>query len=197
MSMAWPYFIVVQKVWLNNSNLEIAIASAVMTMSSVLFTIPFGKLSDRVGRRPLILLGRGLLFLVPLIYAFATHVFMVYTANFLAGFCIASGMNAITAYIYDISPEEERGSHLAVYNTFTGVVYLCGSLLAGIFGEVLRLSFGSEYLSVFIMLIASCVLRFVASFFYLLIREPREYASTLWLELRAILPSKRHDADHV
>ncbi|MFW9768540.1 MAG: MFS transporter, partial [Candidatus Thorarchaeota archaeon] len=57
MSMAWPYFIVVQKVWLNNSNLEIAIASAVMTLAIVLFTVPFGKLSDRVGRRPLILLG--------------------------------------------------------------------------------------------------------------------------------------------
>jgi MFS family permease len=197
MSMAWPYFIVVQKVWLNNSNLEIAIASAVMTLSSVLFTVPFGKLSDRVGRRPLILLGRGLLFLVPIIYAFATHVFMVYAANILAGFCIASGMNAITAYIYDISPEEERGSHLAVFNTFTGIVYLFGSLLAGIFGEALRLNLGNEYLSVFIMLIVSGCLRFVASFFYLLIREPREYSSTLWLELRAIVPSKRHDADHV
>ncbi|MFW9769515.1 MAG: MFS transporter, partial [Candidatus Thorarchaeota archaeon] len=197
MSMAWPYFIVVQKVWLNNSNLEIAIASAVMTLAIVLFTVPFGKLSDRVGRRPLILLGRGLLFLVPLMYAFATHVFMVYAANILAGFCVASGMNAITAYIYDISPEEERGSHLAVFNTFTGIVYLFGSLLAGFFGEVIRLSLGSEYLSVFIMLIASGCLRFVASFFYLLIREPREYSSTLWLELRALRPSRRHDADLV
>jgi MFS family permease len=197
MSMAWPYFIVVQKVWLNNSNLEIAIASAVMTLSIVLFTVPFGKLSDRVGRRPLILLGRGLLFLVPLMYAFATHVFMVYAANILAGFCVASGMNAITAYIYDISPEKERGTHLAVYNTFTGIVYLFGSLLAGFFGEAIRLSFGSEYLSVFIMLIVSGCLRFIASFFYLLIREPREYTSTLWFELRALLPSRRHDADHV
>jgi MFS family permease len=197
MSMAWPYFIVVQKVWLNSSNLEIAIASAVMTMSIVIFTVPFGRLSDRVGRRPLILLGRGLLFLVPLIYAFATHVFMVYAANILAGFCIASGTNAFTAYIYDVSPEEERGSHLAVFNTFTGIVYLFGSLIAGIIGESIRLTIGSEYLSVFMMLLLSGCLRFVASFFYLLIREPREYSSTLWLELRSILPSRRHDADHV
>jgi MFS family permease len=195
MSMAWPYFIVVQKTWLNSSNLEIAIASAVMTVSIVMFTIPFGRLSDRVGRKPLILLGRGLLFLVPLMYAFASHVIMVYAANILAGFCIASGMNAVTAYIYDISPEEERGSHLAVYNTFTGIMYLLGSLLAGLFGELIRITIGSEYLSVFFMLIASGCLRFVASFFYLLIREPREYSSTLIGELRALLPSRRHDAD--
>jgi MFS family permease len=106
-------------------------------------------------------------------------------------------MNAVTAYIYDISPEEERGSHLAVYNTFTGVMYLFGSLIAGVLGQLILVTFGSEYLSVFFMLLLSGVLRFFASFFYLLIREPREYSSTLWLELRARLPGRRHDADIV
>ena len=197
MSMAWPYFIVVQKAWLNNTNLEIAIASAAMTLSIIIFTVPFGRLSDKVGRKPLILLGRGLLFLVPIMYAFAQNVYYVYAANILAGFCVASGMNAITAYIYDIAPQDERGSHLAVYNTFTGIVYLSGSLIAGILGQLILVTFGSEYLSVFIMLILSGVLRFFASFFYLLIKEPREYSSTFWLELRARLPGRRHDADIV
>ncbi len=197
MSMAWPYFIVVQRDWLNNTIFEIALASATMTVSIMLFSIPFGRLSDRVGRRPLILLGRGLLFLVPLMYAFATHVFMIYIANFLAGFCVASSMNAVTAYIYDVSPEEERGSHLAVYNTFTGLMYLAGSLIAGIFGQLLLIAFGSEWLSVFVMLLLSGCLRFVASFFYLLVREPREYSSTLRGELRSLLPSRRHDTDLV
>ena len=197
MSMAWPYFIVVQKTWLNNSNLEIAIASAVMTLSIIIFTIPFGRLSDKVGRKPLILLGRGLLFLVPIMYAFARNVYYVYAANILAGFCVASAMNAVTAYIYDLAPEEERGSHLAVFNTFTGVVYLFGSLIAGILGQLILIAFGSEYLSVFFMLLLSGILRFFASFFYLLIREPRKYSSTLWSELRAYLPGRRHDADLV
>jgi MFS family permease len=197
MSMAWPYFIIVQKTWLNNSNLEIAIASAAMTVSTIIFTIPFGRLSDKVGRKPLILLGRGLLFLVPIMYAFAQNVYYVYAANILAGFCVASGMNAITAYIYDIAPEKERGSHLAVYNTFIGVVYLVGSLLAGVFGQALLDISGDPYFSVFIMLILSGVLRFFASFFYILIREPKQYSSTIWLELRARLPGKRHDADLV
>jgi MFS family permease len=195
MSMAWPYFIVVQKSWLNNSNLEIAIASAVMTLSMIIFTIPFGRLSDRVGRKPLILLGRGLLFMVPIMYAFAQNVYYVYTANILAGFCTASAMNAVIAYIYDIAPEDERGSHLAVFNTFTGVMYLVGSLIAGVLGQVLLEVFGDAYFSVFVMLMLSGVLRFFASFFYTLIREPKEYSSTLRVELRAYLPGRRHDRD--
>jgi MFS family permease len=197
MSMAWPFFIVVQRDWLSASILEIAIASAVMTASMIIFTIPFGRLSDRVGRKPLIILGRMSLFAVPILYAFAGEMWMVYLANFLAGFSTAAAMNAITAYIYDIAPEEERGAHLAVYNTFTGLVYTLGSLLAGIFGQLILIAFGSEYLSVFLMLMASGILRFIAAFFYLLIKEPREYSSTIRLEFRALIYRRRHDADLV
>ncbi|MFW9959890.1 MAG: MFS transporter [Candidatus Thorarchaeota archaeon] len=197
MSMAWPYFIIVQREWLRNSIFEIALASAIMTASTVIFTVPFGRLSDRVGRKPLILLGRGLLFLVPIMYAFAGSVWIVYAANILAGFCTASAFNAITAYIYDIAPAAERGSHIAVFNTFTGIVLLLGSFLAGLLGELLKAVLGSEYLAVFIMLILSGVLRFVASFFYLFIREPRQYSSTIWREFRSLLHGRRHDTDYV
>jgi MFS family permease len=200
MSMAWPYFIVVQRDWLENSLLEIAIASAIMTLSTTMFTIPLGRMSDRVGRKPMILMGRGLLFVVPLMYAFSREiggVYMIYAANAVAGFCIASAVNAITAYIYDVAPKEERGSHLAVYNTFTGIVYLAGSLIAGIIGELLSGILGGQYLAVFIMMLLSAGLRFVASFMYLFIREPKQYDSTLRLEIMALIHRRRHDADTV
>ncbi|MFW9909506.1 MAG: MFS transporter [Candidatus Thorarchaeota archaeon] len=203
MAMAWPFFIVVQREWLNNTLFEIAIASALMTIATVVFTLPFGRLSDKVGRKPLILLGRGLLFLVPLLYAMSVYlsetfsipgVWIIYIANILAGFCVASAVNAITAYIYDIAPENERGSHLAVYNTFTGIIYLLGSLIAGFLGQALVLFIG-DFLAVFWMMMISAILRFVASFFYILIREPRTYSSSIWIELRTRLQSRRHDTD--
>lgn len=199
-SMAWPYFIVVQRDWLKNSLLEIAIASAIMTLSTILFTIPMGRMSDRVGRKPMILLGRGMLFLVPLMYALSAEfggVYTIYAANAIAGFCVASSVNAITAYIYDVAPKNERGSHLAVYNTFTGIVYLAGSLIAGFLGELLSGLVSSQYLSVFIMMILSAGLRFVASFMYLFIREPKKYDSTLRMEVVAMIHRRRHDADVV
>lgn len=203
MSMAWPYFIVVQRQWLGNTLLEIAIASAMMTITMVIFSIPFGRLSDKVGRKALILLGRGLLFLVPLLYALAIPlssllsvpgVWIVYVANLLAGFCTAASLNAITAYIYDLAPVEERGAHLSVYNTFTGIMYLLGSLIAGLLGELLVVFIGT-FMAVFWMLIASGVLRFIGSFFFLLIKEPKTYKSTLWSEVRFFVQNRRHDAD--
>lgn len=197
MSMAWPYFIIVQRDWLQNSIFEIALASAIMTASTIVFTIPFGRLSDRVGRKPLIILGRGLLFLVPVLYAIAWSVWIVYIANVIAGFCTASAFNAITAYIYDIAPAKERGAHIAVFNTFTGIVYLLGSIFAGLMGEAILIVLYDARLAVFIMLMLSGVLRFIASFFYLMIREPKQYTSTLWREFRAAIHIRRHDAQLV
>lgn len=186
MSMSWPYFVVVQREWLENTLLEIAIASALMSIVGALLTRPFGRLSDRIGRKPLIVFGRSILFTIPLLYALATHVWMIYLANIIAGVAMATAYNAMIAYILDVSPKEERGSHLAVFNTFTGVIFLFGSFLSGILGEALVPIIGS-YLAVFSMLMTSCVLRFVGTFPYLLLKEPREYSSTVWDEFRAFL----------
>ncbi|MGY5874738.1 MAG: MFS transporter [Candidatus Thorarchaeota archaeon] len=198
MSMAWAYFMVVQSVWLKHSTLEIAVASIVMTLTTVAFSNQMGKLSDRIGRKPLIIIGRVILFVVPILYAFSLVTFgslNIYIANAIAGFALACSMNANVAYIYDVSPEEERGSHLAVYNTFTGVVFLLGSLAAGLIGQWLMDFFiilgesavNAEYTAVFIMLMTSGVLRFFASVLYFFLREPREYKSTLKMELTALM----------
>ena len=186
MSMSWPYFVVVQREWLENTLLEIAIASALMSIVGALLTRPFGRLSDRIGRKPLIVFGRSILFTIPLLYALATHVWMIYLANIIAGVAMATAYNAMIAYILDVAPKEERGSHLAVFNTFTGVIFLFGSFLSGILGEALVPIIGS-YLAVFSMLMTSCVLRFIGTFPYLLLKEPREYSSTVWDEFRAFL----------
>ncbi len=192
MSMAWPFWIIVQRQWLDNTLLEIAIASAIMTLTTVIFTMPFGRLSDRVGRKPLIFLGRVTLFIVPIMYAFASTTIIIYFANAIAGFCVAASANASTAYIYDIAPSEERGSHLSVYNTFTGIVMLVGSLLAGIIGDFVAVGLGN-YLAVFAMLLVSGGLRFISSFFYLLLDEPREYSSDFWTEIRGFILGRHAD----
>jgi MFS family permease len=194
MSMAWPFFIIVQVEWLNNSLLEIAIASAISTAMTVAFTIPLGKLSDRVGRRPLIFMGRFLLFFVPLLYVMAVDTSLIYLSNAIAGVATAASVNGNTAYIYDVAPEAERGSHVAVYNTFTGVVFLFGSLISGLMGQALVPYLGNHN-AVFTMLVVSTILRFIASFAYLSLHEPRAYQSDIWTECRAFVHRRRHDSD--
>ncbi|MBD3405395.1 MAG: MFS transporter [Candidatus Lokiarchaeota archaeon] len=196
MAMAWPYFTVVQRVWLENTILEIAIASVIMSACIMISSVPFGKFSDKIGRKQLIMIGRGTLFLVPLMYAFADSVIIIYIANAIAGLCVGASFNTIIAYIYDISPEEERSSHLAVFNTFTGIIFLGGSLIAGLVGEALTPIIG-EYMAVFAMLLASSILRIIGSLFYWIIKEPREYSSDIRTEVRAFLYRRRLDTETV
>ncbi|MFW9846815.1 MAG: MFS transporter [Candidatus Thorarchaeota archaeon] len=194
MSIAWPYFMVVQREWLNNTNFEIAIASVVMTATTVVFTMPMGHLSDKIGRKPLIIVGRGLLFSVPILYAFAANVYVIYFANALAGFSVASSFNSITAYIYDVAPEEERGSHLAVFNTLSGIVFFCGSLFSGLMGDWISIG-TSRYFAVFTMLLLSGIMRLFSSSLYALLREPREYTSNMRYEMQSWILRRRFNRD--
>lgn len=47
------------------------------------------------------------------------------------GFSQALGSASLIAYLLDISPEKQRGSYIAIYNTMMGVITFFGSLLAG------------------------------------------------------------------
>lgn len=170
MSMAWPFFSVVLRVWLKASLLEIAIQSAMMSITMIIFQSYFGRLSDKYGRKPLILAGRFLLPLVPILYIFATDMILIYIGAALAGFSVALSQNALMAYIFDASPEEELGSYLSVYNVFSGFIFLFGSLFSGIMGDYLSQFVGS-YLAVFYMMVASGVLRFIGATLYGFLHE--------------------------
>jgi len=170
MSMAWPFFSVVLRIWLKASLLEIAIQSAMMSITMIIFQSYFGRLSDKYGRKPLILAGRFLLPFVPIIYVLATDMYLIYFGAALAGFSVALSQNALMAYIFDASPEEELGGYLSVYNVFSGFIFLFGSLFSGIMGDFIA-QFVGQYLAVFYMMIASGILRFIGATMYGFLHE--------------------------
>lgn len=93
-----------------------------------------GILSDRYGRRPLLLLSLIGLGVDYLLHAFAPTLAWLFLGRILAGICGASHTVA-SAYIADISTKENRAKNFGVLGAAFGLGFVIGPAIGGIAGE--------------------------------------------------------------
>jgi MFS family permease len=96
-----------------------------------LFAPVWGRLSDRVGRRPVLILGLLSSALFYGLFAFATHIRslpLLFLARIGAGVAGATIPTA-QAYIADCTPPEERGRGMALIGAAFGIGFTFGPLL--------------------------------------------------------------------
>ncbi len=100
-----------------------------------------GALSDRVGRRPVLLVsvvGLGLHFLV---IAFASSLVVLMAARLLGG-ATAATISVANAYIADVTPPEQRGRGFGLVGAMFGLGFIVGPVAGGVLGDIdLRLPF--------------------------------------------------------
>src|SRR5436190_813408 len=100
-----------------------------------------GSLSDRFGRRPVILvslLGSGLDYFL---LAFAPNLSWFYVGRVIAGITSAN-FTAATAYIADVSPPEKRAANFGLIGAAFGLGFILGPTLGGLLGNIgLRMPF--------------------------------------------------------
>ncbi len=93
---------------------------------------PAGALSDRVGRRRLIVVGWLVYSLVYLGFAVATTAWQVWALYAVYGLYYGLVEGSVKALIADLVPTEQRGTAYGFYNTAVGLAALPASLLAGV-----------------------------------------------------------------
>lgn len=99
-----------------------------------LFSPVLGNLSDRFGRRPVLLLsllGFGLDYLL---VAFAPNIGWLFAGRLIAGVMGASFTTA-SAYIADISAPEERAQNFGMVGAAFGLGFILGPLVGGVLGK--------------------------------------------------------------
>lgn len=93
---------------------------------------PLGALSDRVGRRRLIIGGWVAYGLVYLGFAFSRTGWQVWLLYALYGVYYAAAEGAARALVADLVPAEQRGTAYGLYNAAVGLTALPASLIAGL-----------------------------------------------------------------
>lgn len=121
----------------------------------------FGPLSDRIGRRSLLLAGPAASALFSLGCAIAPTVEVFVAARFLAAFCGAAGMVLARAVITDLFRGPALGRYLAMLGIVLGVAPIVAPALGGVVLQVASWRAIFVVLAVVGVALAGCVWRWV------------------------------------
>ena len=112
------------------SPFEIGLLLSVYSIAQFLFAPFWGRLSDRYGRRPILVLCLGLEVFSYLLFAFARSVEILIVARALAGFFGAS-LSTANAAISDVTAEHSRSKGMALIGAAFGLGFIVGPALGG------------------------------------------------------------------
>lgn len=99
-----------------------------------LFSPVLGGLSDKYGRRPVLLISLFGFGLDYLFLAFAPSITWLFIGRILAGVAGAS-ITTATAYIADISTPEKRAQNFGIVGMAFGIGFIIGPVLGGLLGQ--------------------------------------------------------------
>ena len=119
----------------------VGVFGSVFALSQFLASPVQGALSDRFGRRPVVLLSNLGLGLDFVLMAVANTLPLLFLGRVLAGITSAS-LSTANAYIADITPADKRAGAFGVLGAAFGIGFVLGPALGGVLGEIdVRLPF--------------------------------------------------------
>jgi SHS family lactate transporter-like MFS transporter len=104
---------------------EVGLIAAIYNVGAIIGGVSFGSLSERFGRRRIIILAALLSLLVLPLWAFSSGIVLLATGAFLMQVMVQGAWGVIPVHLNELSPDDARG-------TFPGFVYQLGNLIASV-----------------------------------------------------------------
>jgi MFS transporter, SHS family, lactate transporter len=130
----YPTFLQVQH---QMSPHEVSLIAVIYNIGAIIGGLSFGALSERFGRRRIIIIAALLSLLVLPLWAFATSAVWLAVGAFLMQVTVQGAWGVIPVHLNELSPDEARG-------TFPGFVYQLGNLIASA-NATLQAAIASHY----------------------------------------------------
>lgn len=115
---------------------ELGWLMAVYSLMQLLFAPMWGRISDRIGRKPVIAIGIAGLSLSFFITALSTELWMLFAARIIGGLLSSANMPTVMAYVADITSEENRGKGMGIIGAATGLGFIFGPAIGGMFSKM-------------------------------------------------------------
>jgi MFS family permease len=136
--MIFPIFSVYANNYESVTPFYIGLAIGAYGLTQAFFQIPFGYLSDKYGRKPLLVIGLVIFFFGSVIAANATDIYQVVAGRALQG---AGAISAVLmAFLADYVSEEERPKANAFVGVQIGIAFMLALLLGPIIGHQVGIS---------------------------------------------------------
>ena len=128
----FPFY--VQRMGAGGSELGLLTATAAFT--ELVFGPLWGSISDRRGRKPILMLGMLGYGLSSLLFGFATRLWMLFVFRALSGVLSAAALSTALAYIGDSTSDEDRGGGMGILGAAMGLGLILGPGFGGWLGNI-------------------------------------------------------------
>jgi len=145
----------------------------IMNVVYTIFSPINGSLSDKIGRKPMIVIGLSILLLSCVMLAFPIEVslfsiVLIIVVYIMHGFYLASVDPISRAYIADLAGEEKRGRAYGYYYLSVGFISMVEALVFGYIYSVFSYTWAFIYISI---LLAVCIIIFTITDFSKIIKK--------------------------
>lgn len=134
------------------AGLPLALVPIVIVMMNVVYAVistPAGVVSERIGRRKVLMTGLAVLVAADLVLAFAPGITGVLGGAALWGAYMGLSQGLLSALVADTAPADLRGTAFGIFNLLTGLALLAASALAGVlwtrFGSTATFAAGAGF----------------------------------------------------
>ena len=149
---------------LGMAGIELGVLASSFAIARIILAGPMGRLSDRIGRRPVLILALLGFAFSNIVYAFAYDVVVMISARALEGAVSAGFFPAANAYVSDVTTPQNRGTAMGYLSMGNMVGFIIGPALGG---------FLAQFLGIRMPFILAAIATLITMVFvYILVQEP-------------------------
>ena len=110
---------------------ELGLLVAISALLEFIFAPLWGSVSDRIGRKPVLMIGMVGYGLSSLLMGLSTKLWMLFASRALSGILSSATLTTALAYVGDSTPEEERGGGMGTLGAAMALGVILGPGLGG------------------------------------------------------------------